>query len=130
MINREKVIAGLKCCTDPDAIRCRECPYEDECRVIDGGQAVMADALELLTPRVLTLEEACGADECWFEQVGNPIECALARDYGEGMANVRLLQSWRDCVYPEHMYGVVWRCWTQEPTEAQREAEAWDGCDG
>ena len=41
-------------------------------QLIDGGQAVMADALELLTPRVMTLEEACGADVCWLERKGNP----------------------------------------------------------
>ena len=124
MTKREKVIRALVLCTDK-VVRCEECEYQHDCHVNGAEHAIMQDALELLTPRVMTLEEACGADVCWFEQVGNPIECAVVRDYGEGMANARLLQSWRDCVYPEHLYGEMWRCWTARPTEAQREAEAW-----
>lgn len=129
MTKLEKVLAGLRACTDPDAVRCHECPYEEECRVIDGGQAVMADALELLTPRVMTLEEACGADVCWLERKGKPVTVAdLAfngRDY-EMDIDSRELNTLREYVLSSVYYGEYWRCWTQEPIEAQREEEAWD----
>jgi len=64
MPDREKVIAGLECCSACSGDECVKCPYSGECRDTDLPYAMShlaADALALLKeqkPRVMTLEEA------------------------------------------------------------------------
>lgn len=51
MIDREKVLKGLKCCCAMSGHECRQCPYSDECIGIDqpyGMAHLAADALELI----------------------------------------------------------------------------------
>lgn len=43
MIDREKVIKGLKCCTSQGYSTCSDCPYDPECNKL------AKDALEVLT---------------------------------------------------------------------------------
>lgn len=93
-----------------------------------------SDALALLReqePRVLTLEDVCGGDECWIEY----------RYGGNGYADVYLEEPGATAkVYrchpvgykrPEtvwlHDYGKLWRGWTSRPTDEQRKAVKWDG---
>ena len=45
MIDREKVIKGLLCCSKDD---CRGCPYASDCALTDGFSVLAGDALELL----------------------------------------------------------------------------------
>ena len=50
MVERDRVIKGLECCSAMCGAACRECPYNDECMdVVDSGVAhLAANALELL----------------------------------------------------------------------------------
>jgi hypothetical protein len=51
MINREKVIKGLECCSAMSGEECRKCPYHDECYGTDlpyGMPHLASDALQLL----------------------------------------------------------------------------------
>lgn len=51
MIDREKVIRGLECCSAMSGDECRKCPYEHECRDTDlhyGIPHLAADAIALL----------------------------------------------------------------------------------
>ena len=53
MINREKVMKGLECCSalniDDGSDRCEECPYNEISIFVHDCRAVLsADALELL----------------------------------------------------------------------------------
>lgn len=51
MIDREKVLKGLKCCAAMSGDECRKCPYVDECRDTDtpyGTSHLASDALTLL----------------------------------------------------------------------------------
>lgn len=137
MTKLEKVLAGLKFCTDLGVIHCHECPYEDECWVHDDGQAVMADALELLTPRVMTLEEIRDVlkQPVWketksaHEKLYTGWVIAYDIQIGHGITGERLGMSepsGRVVWYRLDDYGRTWRCWTLEPTEAQREEETWE----
>lgn len=76
-------------------------------------------------PRVMTLEEALGEDECWIE--GRSGACgygdALISDDGERVDFYR-----PHCIdtLDYYAYGIVWRCWTSRPTDEQREATPWE----
>lgn len=87
------------------------------------------EVLELLKeqePRVLTLEEATGDDECWLE--------TKAGAYGYAdvymCSGHQCVEAWR-CLnkkaeyLPFSTYLKLWRCWSARPTEEQREAVPW-----
>ena len=48
MSDREKVVSGLRCCSEMNGEHCRKCPYQDECRDGYGIPHLANDALELL----------------------------------------------------------------------------------
>ena len=50
MIDREKVLKGLECCSQMTGNACRQCPYDEECaKMIGSGSAhLCSDALALL----------------------------------------------------------------------------------
>lgn len=51
MMDREKVIKGLECCSAMSGDECQKCPYGHECRDTDlpyGMPHLAADALDLL----------------------------------------------------------------------------------
>ena len=83
-------------------------------------------AIELLKeqePRVLTLEEVLGGDECWFEYING----------SSGYADVVIQDNTTALIYrtivgtvPISDYGKKWRCWSYRPTEEQRKAAKWD----
>lgn len=128
MTDFEKVMQGLLHHITP--IPCDGCPYDDadpHC-----SQRLAEDALALLKeqePRVLTLEDVCGGDECWIEY----------RYGGNGYADVYLEEPGRTAkVYrchpvgykrPEtvwlHDYGKLWRGWSYRPIEDQRRETPW-----
>lgn len=124
-VDCRKIITALAHCTyDPDECPRSECPYweEEHCEF-----ALMIDALALikeLMPRVLTLNEAVCADECWFEWKDGPQGYAeilwpykdtvdINRIHSHGSTDVSI-------------YGKAWRCWSHRPTEEQRKAKKWD----
>ena len=127
MTDREKVIRAMECCA-VDA-ECDHCPYSPMNKFGNEGCYQMhADALALLKaqePRVMTLEEALGGEECWVEYLNGG--CGYADCYlsytAKGADIYRTMQ--HDFNVPLANYGKTWRCWTSRPTAAQREAIAW-----
>ena len=87
------------------------------------------DAIELLKaqePRVLTLEEALGGEECWVEYSNGG--CGYADCYlsytAKGADIYRTMQ--HDFNVPLANYGKTWRCWTSRPTDEQMKAVKWE----
>lgn len=76
-------------------------------------------------PRLLTLHEALGADECWIE--GRNGACgygdALLTDDAE---RVEFFRPHTISTLDFYAYGKDWRCWSTKPTDEQREATAWN----
>ena len=118
-------------------------PYWDmfKCRVLDRAPEwdghTPAQAIERIgklkareprEPRVMTLEEAQGDDEVWFEfrpsNVGRYADCYMSESglrtcvYFTGKSVMSLFEN--------SEYGKTWRCWTSRPTDAQREATPWN----
>ena len=92
----------------------------------------LKDALALLKeqePRVMTLEEvkAFEWDYCYLEQERQPGKeyRMIAGDYALTCITWPCITSMR-IEYGDSSYGVKWRCWTSEPTKAQREATPWN----
>lgn len=95
---------------------------------VDDLERCARDVLDLLKvqePRVMTLEEALGGDECWVEYPNGG--CGYADCYlsytGNGADIYRTMQ--HDLNVALKDYGRTWRCWTSRPTDEQREAEPW-----
>ena len=79
-------------------------------------------------PRVMTLEETLGGDECWIE--GRNGACgygdALLTDNAE---RVEFFRPHTISTLEFYAYGKDWRCWTARPTDEQRKAVEWDAAD-
>ena len=84
------------------------------------------EVLKAQEPRVMTLEEVLGGDECWVEYPNGG--CGYADCYlsytTNGVDIYRTMQ--HDFNVPLANYGKTWRCWTSRPTDAQREATPWN----
>ena len=123
-MDRNKVIKGLECCVGNTG--CPMCPYYSACD--NDLMDLLADALALLKeqePRVLTLEEVLGGDECWVEYINGGCgycDCYLDDDAKSIVIN-RTLR--KDFNVSPNGYGKVWRCWNVRPTEEQREETPW-----
>lgn len=76
-------------------------------------------------PRVMTLEEVLGGDECWIE--GRSGACgygdALISDDGE---RVDFYRPHSIDTLDFYAYDKEWRCWTARPTEEQMDEVKWD----
>ncbi len=56
MIDREKVIKGLECCSQMSGYVCQKCPYASDCNDLSAGIPHLAsDALELLKEQQETI---------------------------------------------------------------------------
>ncbi|MBQ1553953.1 MAG: hypothetical protein IIZ68_00710 [Clostridia bacterium] len=133
----EKVIKWLECCSQgakepytPTIRYCAECPYlESE---IPCARALARDALELLKaqePRLMTLEEVhdMAWDYCYLEE--EVIKDNVLQKYcGKHRVKCITWPSIASCVltFCDDAYGKRWRCWTQRPTDEQREAVKWE----
>ena len=98
-------------------------------------QWIVLNAIALLKahePRVMTLEEALGAevnvDQCWLEvkdikliYLADAVVCPEHTERAD-------IQRWgaSDCQLPLDLYGSYWRMWDRKPTKEQREATPWD----
>ena len=129
MAELKKVTKGLqRCISDPNEFgdcNSAECPYKG----VNCFTDLMEDALELLKaqePRVMTLEEATGDGECWFEHKNGA--CGYADCYM--CTGVQAAEIDRIMKAPEYLtlktYSKTWRCWTSRPTDEQREKVKWD----
>lgn len=128
MADRGKVLRCLEAC----ATGCEYgCPYEYEGTVVrhECKADLMRDALELLReqePRVLTLEEVLGGDECWFEYING--SCGYADVYMQDNKTALIHRTnIRPGEVPITDYMKKWRCWSYRPTEEQRKGVKWNG---
>lgn len=152
----EKVRKGLECCVESNNSNCPdECPYKNICFARKGTQDIyvhmFADAIALIrqqqerineleaaqTARVMTLEEL----EAIYQKKDTHVWPFTTPPYLWMTVNpdVRLTRGfwicWRDImyslendspIYVRENYGKVWKIWTAEPTDEQREAVKWD----
>lgn len=144
MIDREKVIRGLECCSFSWNIveppNCKNCPYADAefgtCQIPNA--TLIDDALALLkepAPRVLTIEEvkAYPTDKAlWFEgwMIVPVLPDCRVEQQNENKLGVEVVDTlydfplWFDNYNLDYKFG--WRCWTSKPTDEQREATPWE----
>ena len=140
----EKVCKGLECCyMDKSPKHCKGCPYN----MVDEGCghdifALERDALSLIrqqqeriaeleaarAARVMTLEEVheMAWDYCYLEE--EVIKDNVLQKYcGKHRIKCITWPSIASCVltFGDDAYGKRWRCWTQRPTDEQREAVKW-----
>lgn len=143
----EKVCKGLECCVlrDPDDHqRCGECSYNHhEISNAPCANGLKADALALIrqqqerireleaaqTARLMTLEEVheMAWDYCYLEE--EVIKDNVLQKYcGKHRVKCITWPSIASCVltFGDDGYGKRWRCWTQRPTNEQREAVKWE----
>lgn len=127
MPDREKVIEALDHCMET---KCKGCPYLHEESGSMCYDTLMGDAAELLKaqePRVLSLEEVLGGDECWFEYING--YCGHVNAYMEEDNITTII--YRTNVRPVEVlitdYMKKWRCWSDRPTGEQRKLVKWDG---
>ncbi len=93
-----------------------------------------AELLKRWAPRLLTLEAAKAVDIAWLEDKDKseviPALCLGHCDYTDGQARTRYIartgpRTYKS-VYPlDADYTVRWRCWTEKPSDEQREATPW-----
>ena len=136
---REKVIEGLENIAEFFKAR-GDMAVGDGKMLLLSWMRVAEDALALLKaqePRVITLEEILYMlkkpfwKECKSGNKALYTGWALAYDIktGVGITGTRLGMaepSGRVVWYKLDDYGKTWRCWTSEPTEAEREAIPWE----
>ena len=138
MIDFEETLAALVACADD---QCANCPRGDEAecyagigvKMVEVPQELLADAIALLRaqePRVMTLEEACGAEECWIDRAwlgGDSLTAAKIRHNGLKQYDIESgeLETLRSYIMRSDQYGVNWRCWSARPTKEERERESW-----
>lgn len=144
MQTREQVIRGLECCVlnDPDDKReCANCPRTEGGKIISLGcvNGLMAAALALLKEqqRVMVRSEIRNASRIpvWLDVKSKHKDLyrgwVLAYEVQKGMGITGERLGMTDPSGRIHWlklddYGVTWRVWTDEPTDEQREAVAWE----
>ena len=108
---------------DPDALA-----YIEEVKTV----LKQAKAKE---PRLMTLEELENAldtvvwvEEPEFENFADHYALIMAYSHKVGFVRVSFgfAEMPVDCEYEYEDYGKKWRCWTQRPTDEQREAVKWE----
>ena len=135
----EKVIQALENCTAE--IKCRDCPW-DECEGqhehVELPKGLALKTLELLKaqePRVMTLEELKSylGKPVWIEEKGCEPYCEVVFDVDGVCFGLTKGEVEVGGVITGHAmfavggYGSIFRAWTEEPTDEQREAVKWDG---
>ena len=145
MVDREKVLYSLSCCSNPSAGQnCIQCYYRHGDICI---QDLTRDAAELLNEqelkqesRVLTVEEVRSkqtkAIPVWKEtkSKNKALYAGWVLAYevqtGQGITGDCLGMaepSGRMVWYKLSDYGKTWRVWSARPTDEQREAVEWNG---
>lgn len=141
LIDRNKVLKGLEICSTGE---CSGCPYNSgysaECLT-----DLARDALFILRPRVMTLEEVhdcCRTRSVFLEvlQEGGPLDwygvfggkSMVKQPIPErlklraGRPAVTVLERPGDVKsLPDDEYGRTWRCWNEKPSGRQMIEEAW-----
>lgn len=99
-------------------------------------QKLMGDALELLIakePHVLTLEEACGRDYCFYEyraagyiEPASVVMSGLLLNDSEPLVEVFRIGREGPAYVAMKDYGHEWRCWDRMPEDGQKEEVKWN----
>ena len=105
----------------------------DAALIIDEVEACRADLCGEcdMQARLMTLEEAQGADYCWFESymtgVAQPASVQISAElwHGKHTSDIEFC-GWSTHFVLDEEYGKAWRCWTTRPTDEQREAAKWN----
>ena len=138
----EKVKAGLECCSIGLYCPDEECPYEkDKEEKQENCIALLArDALELLKaqePRVLQIKEMAFLEIAVFIETNGDLEgkgtdlflaipyiYAASQNMSDGY--IAFVDGNTDVYDLQAIdYGKLWRCWTSQPTDKQREETPW-----
>lgn len=103
--------------------------YAALCDMVD-DTLVLLKAQE---PHVLTLEEACGRDYCFYEyratgyiEPASVVMSGLLLNDSEPLVEVYRLGRKNAALVAANGYGREWRCWDRMPEDGQKEAEPWN----
>ena len=130
MYDLEEIYNSFRYCITQ--LRCDNCQRASGCfgaKVINIPASLALDVANVLAdafPKVITLDQACGnLDAVYFESIYGP--CTWVDGYiADDLVNAELRRFSSDpIIVPLESYGKTWRCWTSRPTDAQREAAAW-----
>ena len=139
MIDREKVIKGLKAYVDCYDNRHSMC--KSDCLLYSHGDCAkyvikyINEAISLLKeqePRVMTLDEAAADHEVWTEAKLRGTERIplfisilwLTDDVKD--FELELMGTSKRAFMLSKEYGKTWRCWSAKPTDEQRLAVKWN----
>lgn len=131
MIDREKVIKGLECCTTMDEQgfpSCEKCPYDvnGTCPDLD---ALHRDALMLLKaqePRVMTPADVNNIgpeDVCAFIEIREEAHMYACYMHQYDETHTEIMCNVPDM--PTKLQNGCARLWTSRPTDEQRKAVKW-----
>lgn len=132
MTERDRVLDAFRnCITEP---KCKDCPWT-ECETIGHGtieiprDLALAVMRELVAqePRVMTISDFKDEGVYYLEAlppfVLRPVIYRL--DYSDPR-HYNFVWKYDQFTWDTDEYGKAWRCWTSRPTDAQREAIAWN----
>ena len=128
MTDLSKLRQGLTCCINWESLNghlpeCESCPYADEregtCAEMT---AILSDALDAITPRLLTLDEVIDRldDAVYLEERGDGVTAVIVVAVDGVVAWLRhgVYQTVREI----RAYGKLWRCWSMRPGGSERKA--------
>lgn len=130
-MDRNEVLTGLRTCTaNVGKPTCPEdCPYLLRCFADDKEimEELVRDALALLEPRVLTLEEVEKSEVGFLEWKDDDVISALITDiYADDTVGVITPDEDGEYWLQASDYGKTWRCWSERVTDEQRKVVKWD----
>lgn len=113
MSDLSKLRQGLRCCIS-----------EGTCAEMT---AILRDALDAITPRLLTLDEAIDRmdDAVYLEERGGGVTAVIVADANRQLDAVWMKYSGGQLARDMSEYGRDWRCWTLPPDYKARKDEGW-----
>lgn len=134
LMDKEKVIKGLNCCSHTDGANCIYCPYDNadsDCTAL-----MSMDVLALLIEqeaKCLTKAELDGLKKnqfVWIEGRTGYLYClqiiGICRDK-TGVSDIQFNAVTSYVEKSTNLYGENYRIWTNKPTEEQKQEVKWDG---
>ena len=117
---RTRAIKGLESCIESEKnVFCPEnCPYSDMFDQRTCQQHLYEDLLELIKPRVMTLEDLTNWDGALWIETEDGGKWAMITGTNEYVAFMNH-DALRFTPYRFETYGKEWRCWTSRPLEGQ-----------
>lgn len=130
MTDLNKLRQGLTCCINWENLKghlpeCESCPYADEregtCAEMT---AILTDALDAITPRMLTLDEVIDRldDAVYLEERGDGVAAMIVTNTSRTLDAVWMQGSYHVCRNMSD-YGITWRCWSMKPGDKERETK-------